>query len=77
MTILDTHELAVVCGVHHEPERLHLPMVKIISDAMGAPLPNPRTIDLAETDGEGQPLRQIIKTTDPQKYGIRISDYLT
>ena len=24
----------------------------------------------------GKPLRQILKTTDPQKYGIRVSDYL-
>ena len=76
LVILDTYELAVVCGVHREPERLHLPMVRVISDAMGAPLPAPRTIDLSETDG-GQPLRQIVKTTDPQKYGIRVSDYLT
>ena len=76
LVILDTYELAVVCGVHREPERLHLPVVRVISDAMGAPLPAPRTIDLSETDG-GQPLRQIVKTTDPQKYGIRVSDYLT
>lgn len=76
LVILDTYELAVVCGVHREPERLHLPMVRVISDAMGAPLPAPRTIDLSETDG-GQLLRQIVKTTDPQKYGIRVSDYLT
>ena len=76
LVILDTYELAVVCGVHREPERLHLPMVRVISDAMGASLPAPRTIDLSETDG-GQPLRQIVKTTDPQKYGIRVSDYLT
>ena len=24
-----------------------------------------------------EPLRQILKTTDPQKYGILVSDYLT
>lgn len=77
LVILDTYELAVVCGVHREAERLHLPIVKVISDAMGAPLPQPRTIDLSQTDEGGQPLRQILKTTDPQKYGIRVSDYLT
>lgn len=73
LVILDTYELAVVC---REPEHLDLPMVRVISDVMGVPLPAPRTIDLSETDG-GQPLRQIVKTTDPQKYGIRVSDYLT
>jgi HD-GYP domain-containing protein (c-di-GMP phosphodiesterase class II) len=77
LVILDSYEMAVVCGVHREPERLHLPMVKVISDAMGAPLPQPRLIDLSDTDDGGQPLRQILKTTDPQKYGIRVSDYLT
>jgi hypothetical protein len=77
LVILDTYEMAVVCGVHREPERLHLPVVKVISDAMGAPLPQPRQLDLSQTDDAGQPLRQILKTTDPQKYGIRVSDYLT
>ena len=77
LVILDTYEMAVVCGVHREPERLHLPLVKVISDAMGAPLPQPRTLDLSESDEGGAPLRQILKTTDPQKYGIRVSDYLT
>jgi HD-GYP domain-containing protein (c-di-GMP phosphodiesterase class II) len=77
LVILDSYELAVVCGVHREAEKLHLPMVKVISDAMGAPLPQPRLIDLSQTDDGGQPLRQILKTTDPQKYGIRVSDYLT
>jgi HD-GYP domain-containing protein (c-di-GMP phosphodiesterase class II) len=77
LVILDSYELAVVCGVHREAEKLHLPMVKVISDAMGAPLPQPRLVDLSQTDDGGQPLRQILKTTDPQKYGIRVSDYLT
>jgi HD-GYP domain-containing protein (c-di-GMP phosphodiesterase class II) len=77
LVILDSYELAVVCGVHKEAERLHLPLVKVISDAMGAPLPSPRTVDLSEKDASGTPLLQILKTTDPQKYGIRVSDYLT
>ena len=77
LVILDSYEMAVVCGVHREAERLHLPMVKVISDAMGAPLPQPRLLDLSATDEGGQPLRQILKTSDPQKYGIRVSDYLT
>jgi hypothetical protein len=41
------------------------------------PLSEPRTIDLAEADSAtGGVKRHIIKTTDPQKYGIRVSDYL-
>ncbi|MBW3535872.1 MAG: HD domain-containing protein [Gemmatimonadetes bacterium] len=78
LVILDSHEMAVVSGVNADPSKLHQPRVKVISDAMGAPLPEPITLDLSEVDpATGKPARQIIKTTDPQKYGIRVSDYLT
>lgn len=76
LVILDTLELAVVSGVNPDPGLLHLPRVRIISDEMGVPLAQPLQVDLAEMDGAGRPRRQIIKTTDPQKYGIRVSDYL-
>jgi HD-GYP domain-containing protein (c-di-GMP phosphodiesterase class II) len=77
LAILDTHELAVVSQVNPDPELLHRPKVKVISDPVGLPLTEPITLDLAEDDpATGAPVRQIIKTTDPQKYGIRVSDYL-
>jgi hypothetical protein len=39
-------------------------------------LPDPAITDLAELDpGTGAPRRTIIKTTQPEKYGIRVSDY--
>lgn len=78
LVILDTHELAVVSEVNKNPDLLHRPKVKVISDAMGVPLAEPVTLDLAIDDpATGAPARGIIKTTDPQKYGIRVSDYLT
>jgi HD-GYP domain-containing protein (c-di-GMP phosphodiesterase class II) len=77
LVILDTHELAVVAQVNADPELLHRPKVRVISDPVGLPLSEPKTIDLAEADpATGAPRHQIIKTTDPQKYGIRVSDYL-
>jgi HD-GYP domain-containing protein (c-di-GMP phosphodiesterase class II) len=77
LVILDTHELAVVAQVNKDPSLLHRPIVRVISDPVGLPLPQPKTIDLAESDpATGAPRNQIIKTTDPQKYGIRVSDYL-
>ncbi len=77
LVILDTHELAVVSQVNPDPELLHRPKVKVISDPVGLPLADPITLDLADDDpATGAPVRQIIKTTDPQKYGIRVSDYL-
>ncbi|HZD05221.1 MAG TPA: hypothetical protein VE173_09895, partial [Longimicrobiales bacterium] len=78
LVILDSLELAVVSGVNSDPQKLHQPRVKVISDPMGVPVSDPLTLDLAEADpASGQTYRQIIKTTDPQKYGIRVSDYLT
>jgi HD-GYP domain-containing protein (c-di-GMP phosphodiesterase class II) len=77
LVILDTHELAIVAQVNKDPNLLHRPVVKVISDPVGLPLGQPKTIDLAEADpATGQARHQIIKTTDPQKYGIRVSDYL-
>ena len=70
LVILDTLELAVVSKTNPDVAHLHQPMVKIISDEMGIPLTEPLQVDLA-LDG-----RVIIKTTNPQKYGIRVSDYI-
>jgi HD-GYP domain-containing protein (c-di-GMP phosphodiesterase class II) len=77
LVILDSHELAIVSHVNPDPDLLHRPKVRVISDPVGLPLPEPKTVDLAESDPTtGRAVRQIIKTTDPQKYGIRVSDYL-
>lgn len=77
LVILDSFELAVVSGVNSNAELLHLPKVKVISDAMGVPLAEPHILDLSVTDPEtGRPPRSIVKTTEPQKYGIRVADYL-
>lgn len=70
LAILDTYELAVVSTVNQDPNHLHQPIVKVISDELGVPLANPVLVDLSLG------VRTIIKTTDPQKYGIRVSDYL-
>jgi len=76
LCILDTQELAVVIGRNPDPTRLHQPMMKIIADWMGMMLPEPITVDLSEVDpSTGRPLRTILKTTDPDRYGIKVSDY--
>jgi HD-GYP domain-containing protein (c-di-GMP phosphodiesterase class II) len=77
LVILDTMEMAVVAGVNKDPNKLHQPVVKVISDSLGVPLSEPVTLDLAAPDPDtGIPPRSIIKTTDPEKYGVRVSDYL-
>jgi len=76
LAILDTYELAVVVQPNPDPKRLSQPIVKIIADPMGIPLARPITADLSEIDpATGYYRRTIIKTTDPEKYGINIGDY--
>jgi HD-GYP domain-containing protein (c-di-GMP phosphodiesterase class II) len=77
LVILDTYELAVVAAPNPDRTRLHQPMVKLIADSMGLPLATPRQVDLSELDSEtGYPRRTVIKTADPEKYGIRVADYV-
>jgi HD-GYP domain-containing protein (c-di-GMP phosphodiesterase class II) len=77
LAILDTYELAVVIAPHSDPGKLHHPIVKVITDPMGIPLTQPFTADLSEVDpATSQRRRTIIKTTDPEKYGIRIADHV-
>ena len=52
------------------------PTVRVISDPKGMPLAKPLTVDLSRADPATGQIRKIIKTTDPQRYGIRVSDYL-
>jgi hypothetical protein len=75
LVFLDTFEMAVVCAVNQE--KLHLPRVKIIASPMGLRVHPPPIVDLSEVDpATGRPSRQIVKTTDPERYGIRVADYL-
>ena len=61
-------KLAIVSKVNPDPDLLHRPTVRVISDPVGLPLSEPKTIDLAQADpATGAAVHQIIKTTDPQK----------
>ena len=74
LVVLDSFELAVVTTANKESP--HRPVVKVIYDDMGIPLMPPRVVDLSQNDPEtGAPIRSIIKTTSPEKYGINIKDY--
>jgi len=78
LVILDSFELAVVTRANPETDKLHQPEVRILADGMGMPLDEPVLARLDEIDPEtGSPKRTIIKTTDPSRYGIRVSDYVT
>jgi HD-GYP domain-containing protein (c-di-GMP phosphodiesterase class II) len=75
LVVLDTFELAVVSSVNPKPEALSRPIVRIVSDANGNTLHPAPEIDLAQQDTNGDYPRTIIKTADPDRYGIRVGDY--
>jgi hypothetical protein len=76
VVILDSYELAVVVARSTRPECAHQPVVRVIFDDLGIPVDPPRTLDLTAVDPEtAAPVRTIIKTTDPEKYGINVRDY--
>ena len=73
--VLDTFELAIVHGANPLPDMVSRPLVRIVSDALGNVEHPGRIVDLAERDAAGTFARTIIKTGDPEKYGIRVGDY--
>jgi hypothetical protein len=75
LVILDTFELGIVHAANPIPEMLSRPMVRVISDDRSNLLDPGFLIDLAEQGPEGNYLRTIIKTENPERYGIRIGDY--
>jgi HD-GYP domain-containing protein (c-di-GMP phosphodiesterase class II) len=75
LVVLDTFEMGIVHAVNPLPEMLARPIVRIISDSMGN-LSHPGTIvDLADRKEDGEFLRTIVKTDNPDRYGVRVSDY--
>ena len=75
LVILDTMELGIVHSVNPMPEMLSRPIVRIIGDPLGNVLHPGELVDLADKDEHGTYRRTIIKTENPERYGIRIGDY--
>jgi HD-GYP domain-containing protein (c-di-GMP phosphodiesterase class II) len=75
LVVLDTFELALVHAPNPAPDALGRPLVRLVSDDRGNVLHPGVLVDLAETDDTGNFTRTIIKIADPDRYGIRVSDY--
>jgi HD-GYP domain-containing protein (c-di-GMP phosphodiesterase class II) len=73
--ILDTHELAVVHVANPNVSEVHRPVVHVVATPEGALQQRGVLVDLAQRDADGKYPRTIVKVTDPQKYGINVSDY--
>ena len=75
LVVLDTFELAIVHASSPDPEAISRPLVRIVSDDKGNLLHDGELADLSLRNPDGTFLRTIIKTTDPERYGIRVADY--
>lgn len=75
LVVLDTFELAVVYAANPSVDALSRPTVRIVSDPQGTMLRPAPEVDLAVPDANGEYPRTIIKTADPERYGINVGDY--
>jgi HD-GYP domain-containing protein (c-di-GMP phosphodiesterase class II) len=75
LVVLDTFELGIVQAVNPMPEMLSRPIVRIISDSVGNLSHPGTTVDLADRNEAGAFLRTIVKTEDPERFGVRVGDY--
>jgi hypothetical protein len=73
--ILDTYEICVVHGANPDPAQLHRPIIRVVVTGDGQSLGDGFLTDLTDTNEDGTFKRSIIKVTDPDKYGIKPSDY--
>ena len=73
--VLDTFELAIIHSANANPEMVSRPNALVVSDDLGNVRHPGELVDLAEQDETGTFRRTIIKTADPDRYGIRIGDY--
>ena len=75
LVIFDTLELGIVHAINPIGEMLSRPIVRVISDPQGNISHPGELADLANRSPEGVFRRTIIKTENPERYGIRIGDY--
>ncbi len=75
VVVLDTFELGLVHASNPDESALSRPIVRLIADAQGNLLSDPELVDLLAQDASGHYLRTIIRTDDPDRWGIRVSDY--
>jgi HD-GYP domain-containing protein (c-di-GMP phosphodiesterase class II) len=75
VVVLDSLEMGVVHAASPVETELSRPLVRLLSDAHGNRLADQPVVDLLERDAAGQFVRTIIRTDNPDRWGIRVSDY--
>lgn len=77
LVVLDTFELGIVHAANPLQDMMSRPIVRVISDSQGNLMHPGSLADLADRTPNGDFLRTIIKTENPDRYGIRVGDYFT
>lgn len=78
VVILDTYEVAVVVEQNRESDELSRPMVALVIDRNGVPVPAPgQRVNLMERGIGGEYRRTIVKVTSANKYGVEPAAYFT
>jgi len=77
VVVLDTGEVGVVVGVPTDPSDAERPVLRLVVAADGSRITDETTVDLAVPPADGRPPRTIIRTEDPERYGIVVTDYTT
>ena len=75
LVVLDTFELAIVQSPNPKAEAVSRPIARIVSDARGNVVYPGVLVDLTEVNASGGFKRTIIKTDNPDRYGINVGDY--
>ncbi len=75
LVVLDTFELGLVHAASADPQALARPIVRLLADAQGNFLAESVLVDLTERAKSGVFRRTIIRTDDPDRWGVRVSDY--
>jgi HD-GYP domain-containing protein (c-di-GMP phosphodiesterase class II) len=75
VVVLDTFEMGVVHATNSDATALSRPIVRLLSDDQGNMLSETALADLTDRDANSAYYRTIIRTEDPERYGIRLSDY--
>ncbi|MBN1939169.1 MAG: HD domain-containing protein [Candidatus Aminicenantes bacterium] len=76
LVVCDTNEIGIVIEANPHPSMAQRPVIKLITDHEGRKIDG-QTVDLMEIDPDTHRFtRTIVKTLDPEKYGIRIPDYI-
>lgn len=75
LVVLDSLALALVVAANPDPAALSRPLVRLVTDELGNRVADSLVYDLTTRDASGQFHRSVIRTEDPKRYGINISEY--